>query len=244
MTEDIARRIIEDKFGADPTYEDVRRYLFPRLMRAEQVDSYELELVCISKGDFYVTFYVLVEDNRESEEIVSFPVTMGMIDKWSVAIEDVLTDAVKNAEKMFPLTVETIEDVLDLDEIGLDTSGNENTFYVMSNQQRHFGAATMLYKSALKNFEDRIGEPFYVIPSSVHELILIPQSMGLPARDLRQMLLDVNHSVVRPEDELSQYVYYYDSRTGTDLRLAEDQDDEGGDADGKEQSKTEEEPEE
>lgn len=198
----------KEKFGDHPTYEMAKPWLYPRLMRKALLDCYPHELVCIGKLDFFITFFVLIEDDEDS--LASFPVTMETMDDWGISSETLLQDAVANAEKMFPVTIESIEDA-----IGMESEDTDNnTFYVISNRRRHFGAMSILYKDALSDFEERIGEPFFIIPSSVHEMLLIPSSMEVPVKDLKAMLVDVNDSIVPPDDILGSRIYYFNHDKG------------------------------
>lgn len=208
MDETIANQKFKEKFGDNPTYEMAKPWLYPRLMRKALVDCYPHDLVCISRLDFFITFFVLIDEGDDS--LASFPVTMEIMDDWEVTSEELLNDAVKNAEKLFPATIESIESTLELSEDEFQGA----TFYVLSNSRRHFGAGGMLYENVLSDFEDRIDEPFFIIPSSVHEVLLIPCSMNMPVEDLKAMLLDVNDSIVSAEDILGSHIYYFDHDKG------------------------------
>lgn len=208
MIEAVAKQKFKEKFGEHPTYEMAKPWLYPRPMSKALLDSYPHELVCISKLDFFVTFFVLIEDDEDS--LASFPVTMEIMDDWGIESETLLQDAVANAERMLPATIESIEDAIGMEKADTD----ENTFYVISNRKRRYGAMSVLYKDALSDFEERLGEPFFIIPSSVHEMLLIPSSMNVAVKDLKGMLQDVNASIVPPNDILGSHIYYFDHDKG------------------------------
>ena len=70
-------------------------------------------------------------------------------------------------------------------------------------------------KFSLQKMEDayrELGEPFYVLPSSTHELILVKESMDMKPEELKQMVHDVNLSDVASEDLLSFHVFHYDGK--------------------------------
>lgn len=203
------------KFGDNPVYEDVKKYLYPRLKRKDFDDGLSDELVEISMLDFMIRFYVLVDEDENEDSIAAFPITMTLMDDWDLTMEQILQDALTNAQEMLPLSIQPIEEMLQLG------SGEpmQPSFYVMSNRKNRFGAAAMLYKDALKDFSEKIDESFAIIPSSIHEVLLVPDSMDIPASELKDMLLDVNANLVRPDEILSQNIYLYNTDTG--LRLAE-----------------------
>lgn len=81
--------------------------------------------------------------------------------------------------------------------------------YVLTNRQRHYGAACLLYPGLLEKFADRAGQDFYVLPSSVHEMILVPAGVDVGKDSLREIVADINRKHVAEEEVLADSVYYY-----------------------------------
>lgn len=91
----------------------------------------------------------------------------------------------------------------------------ENTgMYVLTNDQREYGASKLLCSDYLKKIS--AGKDFYIIPSSVHELILLSEmpEQEQSIEELNQMVQEVNRDMVAEEDVLSDHVYFYDAKTG------------------------------
>ena len=84
--------------------------------------------------------------------------------------------------------------------------------YVLSNRDRVFGAAGILYDRILSSAGARLEEDFYVLPSSVHEVILVPGHVAGSEKELHAMVHEVNHTQVEPEEVLSENVYHYDRK--------------------------------
>ena len=91
--------------------------------------------------------------------------------------------------------------------------------YMLSNQGGYLGAAAVLQTGQLQAFSRRLGCGLYVIPSSVHEVILLPETEGFQPKELRELLQQVNASEDNVQDFLSDQVYYFDPETG--LKVAE-----------------------
>lgn len=81
--------------------------------------------------------------------------------------------------------------------------------YVASNVQKLLGAGVVLYDNLLRTFAERIGGDFYILPSSTHEVLFVPASVGMDVEYLRQMVRDVNATEVSEQEFLSNNVYYY-----------------------------------
>lgn len=85
--------------------------------------------------------------------------------------------------------------------------------YVVSNSQKMYGASAMLDKKALKRFaEENKCEKFYILPSSLHEVIIVP-AVASEVDCLRSMVREVNEQCVMREDYLSDSVYVYSCKT-------------------------------
>lgn len=85
--------------------------------------------------------------------------------------------------------------------------------YVLSNQHRLNGSSCILYQHLLHDFARRIGSDFYILPSSVHEVLLIPADNQISMSTLSSMVRDVNSSQLAREEILSDHVYYYSLET-------------------------------
>ena len=82
--------------------------------------------------------------------------------------------------------------------------------YVLSNRNRVEGAACMLYPGLIRGFAEKAGSSLYIIPSSVHELLLLPAEDCGEAAGIRDMIREVNDTQVSDEEILSYSLYYYD----------------------------------
>lgn len=83
--------------------------------------------------------------------------------------------------------------------------------YVLTNEDSRYGAAGLLRKDILESFAEQSGASFYILPSSIHELILLPEDSSINPECLKEMVKEVNREVVVREEWLSESVYYYDS---------------------------------
>ena len=81
--------------------------------------------------------------------------------------------------------------------------------YVASNVQKMLGAGVVLYDGLLKTFAENIDNNFYILPSSTHEVLFVPDFMGIEVEYLKQMVQEVNATEVSEQEFLSDNVYYY-----------------------------------
>ena len=91
-----------------------------------------------------------------------------------------------------------------------DRKLRNNQLYVLTNHRKINGAAVILYPEMLKELSNRFLGGFYIIPSSIHEVIFVPDRDDIDPSALLNMIIDVNDSQVPKEDILSYNLYYYD----------------------------------
>ena len=86
---------------------------------------------------------------------------------------------------------------------------NMDPMFVATNSKKVNGAGVILYDGLLRTFAEKIGGDFYILPSSVHEVIFVPANGDIDARYLIQMVKEVNATEVSPDEVLSDNVYMY-----------------------------------
>ena len=89
----------------------------------------------------------------------------------------------------------------------------DGMLYVISNEQSHYGAVAALDPDIQAQLRERCGNKFYLLPSSLHEMICLPaDGTREQAHDLAHMVHTINHdqAVMRPEDILSDHVFCID----------------------------------
>lgn len=87
--------------------------------------------------------------------------------------------------------------------------------YVLTNTCGMNGAGTLIYKDVIQQFAEEYQSDFYILPSSIHEVLLIPYDMTLEKKALMEMVSDINGSQVPTEDVLSNQVYIYNRNSNT-----------------------------
>ena len=82
--------------------------------------------------------------------------------------------------------------------------------YVLTTETANLGAAALYYPNVKEKAAELLGSGYYVLPSSTHEVILVPDTAGHNEKDLCDMVKQANRTVVEPKDVLSDSVYHYD----------------------------------
>lgn len=173
--------------------------------------------------DLAVIFYILV--SKDSDSTATITVKNPLLEMWGVDADVLYQVAKDNTQRIFRGSVSSMLEVLagtisdnadtldaELVDGFFDMAVYEDSafpMYVATNTQRLNGAGVILYDGLLEQFAKEIGGDFYILPSSVHEVLFIPAVSGMDAEELVQMVREVNVTQVMPEEVLSDSVYLY-----------------------------------
>lgn len=123
---------------------------------------------------------------------------------------EILDQAVQNQSKS-SYQLSTIEDMLG------NAAGEVETpsaLLVLTNQQSFWGSSEVLNEAAMENAASRLhSEKIFVIPSSVHEVLLFPEEGGVSATQFNALIDHVNQTEVAPRDRLAERAMLYDCRS-------------------------------
>jgi len=95
----------------------------------------------------------------------------------------------------------------------------DRKMYVLTNKEQLFGAAEILDSRTLKEIGDKLGDDFVILPSSVHESIIVKADREVPCWSYADIVRDINREQVLMEERLSDHVYLYEREKGT-LKIA------------------------
>lgn len=190
-------------------YEGIKGRIIYRLINKKANQEILEDMPYIAYLDLAIVFYVLLEANLCGT--ATMPVKTEHLRMWKVTKEQVYRRACENTGKLLPCEFQTMYSVM-ADIVGdIDSEeGGEEVLYVLSNNLRSFGAAAILYPGCLKMVGDYLGEDYYVLPSSVHETVIIKKSAASGKAFLSALVEEINDTQVDREEVLSNRAYYYD----------------------------------
>lgn len=174
--------------------------------------------------DLSVVFYVLLDINCNGT--AAMPVKNSHLSCWGTEEETIWAAAAANVKRLLPAEFLTMRNALAEclePEDCPDESGNllcgpetgRDSMYVLSNRIRSYGAACIAYPHVLEMIGGILEEDFYVLPSSVHEVVIVPESAGIGCSEMEEMVREINGTQVSPEEVLSNAVYFYERATDT-----------------------------
>lgn len=193
------------------SYESIKENLFVRLCNAEENKEFLRTVPHKRIEDLAVTYSI--NFGGDGNNLLSATITDKIVEKLHIDTEQLHQDAIENSSKMMPARVGKVSSMLGYSD---DYSAGDGP-YIITNQVGINGASAIMYPGVLDALYEKMGEGFYVCPSSQHELIIVPDSAG-SNENLSQIVKNINDAMVPEKDFLSNNVYHYD---GKKFELAE-----------------------
>lgn len=157
--------------------------------------------------DFAITVHCKL--NQIKEGLVSFAITNDYLKTWNLTVPSLISIAKENTISLMGLDIENLSDSLQSMHVQVPSL----PIWVMTNRYMLNGAATVLNDNVLKEFAATCGN-FYIIFSSIHEVLLIPSNDNLNIEMFTNLNQEVNASSLNKEDILGTKAYYYEKGKG------------------------------
>lgn len=125
---------------------------------------------------------------------------------WRITEEELFCQARENTQKILPVKFVEIGEILE--QCGYETEKGTR-MYVLTNEENYFGASSIIFDSVLEKIGKFLGDDFWILPSSIHECIIVPLESAMGAEAMRELVWEVNQTEVAPQDYLSDEIYYY-----------------------------------
>lgn len=226
--EPIENRTFQVQIEDIKNYEVVKEEIFPRLVNLEKNTIRLQNVPYTQREDLAITYHVKVSGNRDS--ISSLMITNELMEVYGVTKEELYTKAMENMERLSPTVFLPLGEMV-IDVMTEDFGRNEGVsqeeakeyvkdmiptggpnVYCLTNQYKMNGAVGIMSERIQQMVADRVGGDYYVLPSSVHEVLIVPQSAGMDPEELTDMVNTVNEGCVMQDEILSDHVYQYDAK--------------------------------
>lgn len=180
--------------------------------------------------DLSVVFYFII--NTESVQNATAMINNEHLKMWNVSRDEIFKIAEENTPRLLAYDIKSIDEILKkhfeqcrgFDEYisdngamhmeKLSLSQTDVKMFVLTNIFQMNGAACMLYEKPVRWFSEKINSDIYIIPSSIHEVIMLPVN-DIGKDELNVMVEQVNREELAECDILSDHVYLYDRKKDT-----------------------------
>lgn len=163
----------------------------------------ELEkLPYIGWEDLAIVFCYDVEDGGE------IPILPEDLQQWGIDLYELHRNALIQSRRIHPPLFASLREVLGLPE-DCEDAGAESSLYVLTCRKAFYGSSVMFYPGMMTYLAERLGGDLYVIPSSVHEVLLIRKEEIEDPQGLVSIIRSINRQELLPGDILSDSLYEY-----------------------------------
>ncbi len=166
--------------------------------------------------DLAVVYRFVMESNGDGR--ASVLVTNDIIDRMGVSHEQLRADALENAPEIRPVVIQGMNEIMkemmdpEMFEMFGFLNEEDEKMYVASVPDKISGAGVIAYQDFMDQAAEKLGGDFFVLPSSINEIILVSDNGEMDSKELKDMVKEVNATEVRPEEKLTDNVYHYDSK--------------------------------
>ena len=193
-------------------YEAAKKYLCFDVVGSDR-NADMLEKVPHTDKENISMVYRLQLDSTENGAATVL-ITNAMMEQFGVTKEQLHADAMENAQEIRPADFRTMAAVM-AEMMGMPEEMMADMappMYVATNQDKVQGAAVMFYPDFMDQAAKELGGDIFILPSSVHEVLILPDDGNMNAQELKEMVTSINASEVSPEDRLTDSVYHYDAQ--------------------------------
>lgn len=197
-------------------FEKAKPHIMFKLINAETNRELLKTTPHIPYLDLAIVFFMEFLSNEKSSMVAI--IKSDHMENWNVEVQDLWAAAQVNTVEWHKASIRLLSDMIDdMLQTPLDDAPDFQPLYIISNNNNIYGAACILYPNVLQEFADTMGTNLIVLPSSIHECLLLPYTGDLDAftaKELNAMVTSINHTEVSLTDRLSNNVYLFKRSTG------------------------------
>lgn len=205
-------------------WEKMSEYLYPVLINTERNIE---QLTNMSHRTYLDLALCYMLKFKAGEHNATMIVDRALLQVWNVVEEELYQVAIENMKKD-QYTIESMKDMIDickknvtspeeikaLEELEQGELQTTEKMYILTNNEKQYGASGLLDVTMISQFAESNNADVYIIPSSIHELILMLDSASLDGKYIKKMVKEIDEKELDEWEVLSDNVYYYSRAMG------------------------------
>lgn len=191
-------------------YESLCSNVMMEAVSREKNAEYLQNVPHFDMADLSIIYRVNVSGSRE-HGLGVVTVDNKLLDSMGISQDQFQKDILDRALNGEPPILKSLTDVIG-GVFGIDTSEPDGGLFLATNSEALYGASVIAIPGFLDQAAEKLGGSFYILPSSIHEVLLLRNDQEMDVQELEDMVQNVNESIVSPEEQLSDRVYHYDAQ--------------------------------
>lgn len=184
-----------------------------RLVSKKYNEALLSDIPYITYHDLAIVFYCLVYADSDNQG--SILIHNSHIHMWNTSTEALYLLAMQNTPELLPHKLIPMAELLKTHPLAHLLDLNEIPMYILTNLYKTNGASAILYEDLLTRIADNFQQDLIILPSSIHELILIPVD-AFDTHELKyytQVVREVNETQLADDEVLSDHAYFFRRNT-------------------------------
>lgn len=190
-------------------YENIKSKLTMELINTETNQEMLEGLPHRAVEDMSVVYRIV--ENESKVGSLSSLITNSMINHYGITEEQLHADAIENAPQYHPMQIRNMAEIIS-EMMGMDIEDDLPLYVANFTDMSSYGASVMMYPEFFDTASEVMNGDYFILPSSLHEIILVPDNGLYNLPELKSMVMEVNATEVSAQDKLTDNVYHYDSR--------------------------------
>lgn len=200
-------------------WDNVKSKVCFKLINTEANKKLLEEIPSISYLDLSIVFYVKVEVEGITD-FSSILIRNAHAKRWGVNAIELFEIAKNNTKKLLGVKIQNIGEIManiigqpelvgeSIEEI------TETPMWILTNKSSINGSSLILYPEILEKISEKLGDEYYIIPSSIHEVLCVPSTSdemdaNAYSAHITSLIEEVNNNALSPEEKLSDTLYKY-----------------------------------
>ena len=215
---DLVQQQVADAFERRPDvdmsrlkdYESLCSNVMMEAVSREKNTEYLQNIPHFDMADLSIIYRLNVGRDR-NHDIGVVTVDNQLLNSMGISQDQFQKDVFEQALAGEPPILKSLAEVMDMTFMG-DDSEPEGGLFLATNRDALYGASVIAIPGFLDQAAEKLGGSFYILPSSVHEVLLLRNDEEVNVQEMESMVQEINAAIVSPEEQLSDRVYHYDAQ--------------------------------
>lgn len=192
-------------------YESMKQHLTAQIVGAKNNSDKLKDVPHQMMEDMAVVYRFQVGEVSSGQ--ASILITNQMLELYGITQEQLHQDALEMSQRNEPVSIKNMDEIIyEMSDGFMGSIENpESALWVATNESRFNGASVIAYPDFMERAAQQLDGGFYLLPSSIHETLLISDAFGMKAKELKEMVTQINAAEIRPEEKLTDNAYHYDA---------------------------------
>lgn len=185
-----------------------------KLVNKEKNEELLKDVPYVEFQDLALIFISIVKNFRT--EFATILIHNQHLALWNIDVETLYRIALENTPRLLPYKFENLDHLIFEEEYESLSELHQFNMYILTNKLKIHGASCIAYPNLLKRISDFLEDNLILIPSSIHEILIIPESLTkaeYSMNDFKMMISEVNETALTDDELLSDHAYIYDRKT-------------------------------